>query len=138
MFKTAPRTIFILLLFAAIAFPQKPTGQVVSVQFSGAGTYSVSNNGTMATLDGTGQLSYMGAVHFAVTVHVVSPQVCTFYFWITPPQTESAPGPNSGYLQADGAPQSCKVDNRWDGTQSGTAQVNEGERKNHSTLRFTR
>ena len=127
MFKTAPRTIFILLLFAAIAFPQKPTGQVVSVQFSGAGTYSVSNNGTMATLDGTGQLSYMGAVHFAVTVHVVSPQVCTFYFWITPPQTESAPGPNSGYLQADGAPQSCKVDNRWDGTQSGTAQVNEGE-----------
>lgn len=127
MFMTALRTALILLLFAAIALPQRLPVQTVSVQFSGAGVYMVSDNGALAALDGTGQLSYAGSVHFAVTIHEVSPQVCTFYFWITQEETGSAPSQNIAYLGATGGRQTCNVDNRVDGTQTGTANVTEGE-----------
>jgi hypothetical protein len=54
VFTNAIRTIFMLLLFTAVALPQSPL-QTEVLQFQGAGDYQVSDGNTVAGLDGTGE-----------------------------------------------------------------------------------
>ena len=125
---TTAQSTTLLLLFASMAWSQKQPPRVVTARFSGSGDYALPDQNTAALTNGVGTFDYMGDVQFIGTVHQIGTptnQICTFQFFV-PSTAEDDDQYPTWYLRASGGPQTCKTDNRWDGTQVGTAHVYAG------------
>jgi uncharacterized protein (TIGR03437 family) len=123
------RPILILVLFSAMAVAQQSPAPTIPSQFSGQGSYDVTNAGYAANLHLTGQFGHIGPVEITGNVQEVEvlsdgTEVCTFYFLFQQTLPDGSTGLEK--LEASGPNQTCKVQSIRDGTMSGTAHVTGG------------